>query len=145
MPRSFSLPLFPLCTLALLAACSSTVPRHESDAQERARYASYAGEPQENFTWLGRYYSWDALGDNHLVLFTTPNDAYLITVQPPCTDLPFAQGIGLSSTGNTVHARLDSVIVKGWRCPINEIRKVDYTKMRADMRAGVDKTKSGGT
>jgi hypothetical protein len=129
-------------TLALLAACSSTVPRHESDAQQRARYASYAGAPQDSFTWLGRYYSWDALGDNHLVLFTTPNDAYLITVQPPCTDLDFAQGIGLTATGSTVHARLDSVIVKGWRCPINEIRKVDYTKMRADMRAEADQGKS---
>jgi len=131
--------------LALLAACSSTVPRHESDAQQRARYAAYAGEPQDSFTWLGSYYSWDALGDNHLVLFTTPNDAYLITVQPPCTDLNFAQAIGLTATASTVHARLDSVIVKGWRCPINEIRKLDYTKMRADMRAEADKAKGAAS
>ena len=132
------------CAAALLAACSSTIPRHESDAQQRARYQAYAGPPQNSFTWLGRYYSFDALGDNHLVLFTTPSDAYLITVHPPCTDLNFAQGIGLTSTGHTVNAHLDSVIVKGWRCPIDEIRRVDYQKMRADLKAEADPAKSGG-
>ena len=33
-----------------------------------------------------------------------------------------------------VHARFDSVIVGQWRCPIDEIRKVDYRRMRADLR-----------
>jgi hypothetical protein len=34
-----------------------------------------------------------------------------------------------------VYARLDSVIAGHWRCPIAEIRKIDYQRMRADMRA----------
>jgi hypothetical protein len=48
--------------------------------------------------------------------------------------------IGLSSTGSTVTAHLDSVITNSpstgrWRCPIEEIRKVDYQRMRADLRS----------
>ena len=77
------------------------------------------------------------------MLFTTPFDAYLLTVRPPCNDLNFAQAIGLTSTGNTVSARLDSVTVKNMRCPIAEIRKVDYQRMQADMRAEAAKAKAG--
>ena len=76
------------------------------------------------------------------MVFTTPGDAYLLKVWPPC-DLRFViNAIGLTSTSHTVHARLDSVTVNSagtgpgpLRCPIDEIRKVDYKRMRADMRA----------
>ncbi len=108
----------------------------------RARYAAYAGEPVDRITWLGRFDSWESLGDNQLLIFTTPNDAYLLSVTPPCTDLPFAQGIGVTATGNTITARLDSVIVKGWRCQIAQIRRVDYTRMRADMRKEADEARA---
>jgi hypothetical protein len=47
----------------------------------------------------------------------------------------FANRIGISSTTGTVYSRLDSVIAGHWRCPIAEIRKVDYQRMGADMRA----------
>jgi hypothetical protein len=124
-----------LTILALLSACSTTgSPRKDPEAV-RARYASYAGEPLDRITWLGRFDSWESLGDNQLLIFTTPNTAYLLTVTPPCTDLPFVQNIGLTSTGSTVTARLDSVILRQqFRCQIAEIRKVDYARMKADMR-----------
>ncbi len=90
----------------------------------------------------GRFDSWESLGNNQLLIFTTPNDAYLLSVTPPCTDLPFVQNIALTSTSSTVSARLDSVIVKGWRCQIAEIRKVDYTRMRAEMRQEAEAAKA---
>jgi hypothetical protein len=128
---------------AVLAGCAgNSIPRHDSQAQVRERYASYAGEPIDRFTWLGSFYSWESLGNNQLVVYTTPSDAYLLSVTPPCTDLNFAQAIGVTSTSHTVNARLDSVKVKGWNCPIAEIRKIDYARMRADMRAEADKAKS---
>jgi hypothetical protein len=41
-----------------------------------------------------------------------------------------------------MYAHMDSVITGGgWRCPIDEIRKVDYTRMRADMRLAAQKAK----
>jgi hypothetical protein len=92
--------------VALIGACSSSGPRL-TDAQQRERYAAYAGPPVDRFTWLGRFYSWQTLGDNQLVVFTTPSEAYLLTVQAPCNDLPFTQTVGVTTTAGTVQARLD--------------------------------------
>ncbi len=54
---------------------------------------------------------------------------------PPSENLQFANRIGISSTTGTVYSRLDSVIAGHWRCPIAEIRKIDYQRMKADRRA----------
>jgi len=126
----------------LLAGCASST--HQSDEERRAQYAAYAGPPIQQFTWLGRFDSWEPLGQSDLVVFTSPSDAYLLKVWPPC-DLRFAfdgrggETIGVTSTGGTVSARLDSVIehspaVGRAVCPISEIRKVDYRRMLADER-----------
>jgi len=120
--------------LALLVACASGIPLHESDQQVRDRYSAYAGEPIDHFTWLGRYDGWEPIGRYELVVFTGVSDAYLLKVTPPCENLQFANRIGISSTTGTVYSRLDSVTAGHWRCPIAEIRKIDYRRMRADMR-----------
>lgn len=133
-----------LTAVTALAACTSGIPKHQGQAQERERYAAYAGEPLDKMVWLGRFDSWESIGANQLVVFTTPSDAFLLTVTPPCNDLPFVNSIALSSTGGAVYARLDSVKVKRWHCPIAEIRKVDYRRMRADMRAEAEKAPSRG-
>jgi hypothetical protein len=131
-----------LLAVMVLAGCSSGgIPKHEDAAQVRARFAAYAGEPIDRMTWMGQYYSWEPIGENQLVVFTTPSDAYLLQVSGPCTDLKFVTSIGLTSTGSTVYSRLDSVKVRHWRCPIAEIRKIDYKRMRAEMRAEADKAK----
>jgi hypothetical protein len=108
--------------------------------QTLARYESYAGPPLQYFTWLGRFDSWEPLGKDRLVVYTTPSDAYLLKVWPPCDFRFVTGGIGISSTSSSVYTNFDSVIVNTGaggprRCPISEIRKVDYTRMRADMRA----------
>jgi Family of unknown function (DUF6491) len=123
-----------LPALALLTACSG-IPLKERDAAERARFEAYAGPPIERLTWLGSYDSWQPIGPNELVVWTTPFQAYLIKVAPPCENLQFANHIGLTSTANTVSARFDFVKVGHWRCPIQEIRPIDYRRMRQDMRA----------
>jgi hypothetical protein len=126
--------------LLLCAACAGGIPLHRDQQQVRDRYAAYAGPPIPSFTWLGRYDGWEALGKDELVIFTTPNDAYMLKIWPPCDMRFVTNGIGLSSTGPTVTAHLDSVITNSpstgrWRCPIEEIRRVDYPRMRADLRA----------
>jgi len=123
---------------ALLAACAG-IPLHESDQEVRDRFNSYAGDPIEQFTWLGHFDSWQPVGRNELVVFANPTDAYLLRVAPPCQNLQFAHSIGLTSTGASVSSRFDSVIVGQWpgwrdRCQIEQIRKVDYRRMKADMR-----------
>jgi hypothetical protein len=124
-------------TLASLAAACSHMKNRESDEQVLARYMDNAGEPIEHFSYLGRFDGWRALGRDKLVVWTGINDAYLLTVQTPCTNLPFANAVGLTTTTGTVSRGFDSVKVgRGEECRINEIRKVDYKKVREIERAG---------
>ena len=134
--------------LALLGGCASNPPQPGNAAapatspqqQALARYRAYAGPPIDRFTWLGHFYSWEQLGRDQLVVFTTPSDAYLLKVWSSC-DLRFViSTIGVTSTGGTVSAHLDSVTIDSaptgrMVCPIEEIRSVDYPRMTADMRA----------
>jgi hypothetical protein len=120
--------------LALLAACAGGIPLRESQQEERDRFSAYSGDPINEFTWFGRYDSWQPVGRDQLVVFTGASDAYLIKVGAPCDNVQFAKRIGLTSIAGAVHARFDSVIVGQWRCPIDEIRRVDYQRMKADLR-----------
>ena len=83
-----------LATLALvlLDACASG-PQQKS-AQELAldRYNAYAGPPIQSFWWPGHFDSWEPLGKDHLVVFTTPFDAYLLKVWPPCASFSTPSG-----------------------------------------------------
>ena len=132
--------------VALLAACSG-IPLKERQDAERARYEAYAGAPVDQFTWLGHYDSWQPIGTHELVVWTTPFQAYLIKVAPPCENLEFVNRIGLTSTASTVSARFDFVTLgrdhDHWRCPIQEIRPVDYQRMRQDMRKETQEAKAG--
>jgi len=134
--------------LALLGACAINKTAESpagsgTPAQQRslARYLAYAGPPIPYFTWLGQFYSWEPLSKDQLVVFTVPDEAYLLRVWPPC-DLRFViDAIGITSTARTVYAHTDSITVNSagtgpgrWSCPIDEIRKIDYQRMKADQR-----------
>lgn len=121
--------------LAAFAACGG-IPRHDSDQLVRDRFSAYAGPPIDQFTWLGRFDSWQALGRSELVVFTTPWDAYLLKIWLPC-DPRFANIISLTSSGGAVHAHLDAVRIGDQRCPIDEIRRIDYRRMQADLKRDV--------
>jgi hypothetical protein len=121
-------------TLTVLAACSAGIPVRQDPEQVRNRYEAYAGAAVDHFPWRGRFDGWEALGPDELVLFTSVNNAYLLKVSPPCNDLRGAERVGLTATGGSVYARLDSVTTRGWRCRILQIRKLDYRRMQADLR-----------
>jgi hypothetical protein len=141
-------------TLAVLAGCASGPPPAPTNAElrARARYFTYEGPPISQFTWLGHFYTWEPLGQDQLVVFTTPWDAYFLKVWSNC-DLRFAlnhrgdEDIGVTSTSGTVSSGLDSIIenspaVGHQRCPITEIRKIDYRRMMADQRAQAQANKA---
>jgi hypothetical protein len=137
-----------LAAAALLAACAaSTAQRTREDVlPARAKYLAYARAPVDSFTWLGRYMGWEALSDDELVLFVTPTKAYYIKVWSPCGNrggLRWVYHIGLTKTTGTVYVRSDSVIADRWRCPISEIRPVDWGRMKADSRAAHKALASG--
>lgn len=128
-----------LVAAALLASCSG-IPLKQRDAAERARFEAYAGKPVDHFTWLTHYDGWEPISHYQLVVWTDINQAYLITVAPPCADLMFARRIGLTSTADTVYAHFDAVRTEGWRCMIDTIQPVDYRRMQHDLR---EASKSG--
>jgi Family of unknown function (DUF6491) len=127
--------------VVLLPACATNPAQQRGPTgvlPARARYLAYAGAPVDSFTWLGRYMGWEALSDNELVLFLTPTKAYYIKVWSPCGDrggLRWVYHVGVTNTGRAVYARSDSVLADRWRCPISEIRPVDWGRMKADARA----------
>jgi hypothetical protein len=127
--RILSLLLVPL----IAAACSSLSPR-ERDALALEQHLDFAGEPVDSFSYLGRIDGWRAFGDDTVAVYTGVNDAYLITVAEPCRELGLARNIGLTSTGSTVSARFDHVLVDGQRCQILQIRPVDYGSVKKAAR-----------
>jgi hypothetical protein len=122
-----------LLSAIALTACSG-IPRRESDEKELARYQPYTGEPVREFSIMRGITGWNSLSDDKLVVWTGINDAYLLTVGQPCSNLAFSNNIAFSSTLSTI-TTFDFVRVRGGeRCPITEIRPVDYQRMRADLR-----------
>jgi hypothetical protein len=118
---------------ALLTACSG-IPLKQREAAERARFEAYAGKPVDHLTWLTEYNGWEPISHYQLVLWTDINQAYLITVFQPCTDLMFARRIALHPTADTIYAHFDSVHVDRWNCVIKTIQPVDYRRMEHDLR-----------
>lgn len=127
LTRLAALAAVPLLTIA---ACTTTGGlKRSTTAVQRARFEKFAGPPLTSFTYLGHYYAWTPLGAHQLVLWTTPEDAYLITVQPPCVGLDFTFGIRMSAFAHTVTRRIDAVMFKDQRCLIAQIRRINYRAM----------------
>lgn len=121
----------------LASACATTGGEsgsllHRSN-ERLERYEPYIGEPVDGFTAM-RYDSWEPISRTQLVLRTSMNDAYLLTVDGNCTELPYANTIGVTTTGMQV-TRFDNVLVRGDRCMIRQIQPIDVKQMRADRRA----------
>jgi Family of unknown function (DUF6491) len=139
MPRALAALALP-AAVALLAACATSAqPRGPTGVlPARASYLAYAGPPVDHFTWLGRYMGWEALSDNELVLFLSPTKAYYIKVWSPCGDrggLRWVYNVQVPKTGGAVYARFDTVLADHWRCPISELRPVDWGRMKVDALA----------
>jgi len=125
----------------LLAACAS-VPG-QTDAQPSAKVQSYvehAGEPVEGFRLFGHVNSWNSLSDHKLVVRTGVKEAYLLSVDPTCMNLEFANRIALTtSLGNRVQTGFDYVRFddgfQGQRCRITDIRPVDADAAREALKA----------
>ncbi|HTV84592.1 MAG TPA: DUF6491 family protein [Dyella sp.] len=115
---------------AMLAACSS-VPVSQAQQQRQNAYAAAAGAPVRSFVYLGRMWSWEPLGDRQLVVYTTPNKAYLLDVWG-CPNLPWTQVIGLTASFHEVQANFDKVLAGGPYppCPITQIRPLDLTRLK---------------
>ena len=123
-----------LLSAIALTACAG-VPHRESESRELAKYQPYVGAPITQFSTLRGISGWNSIGDDKLVIWSGVNDAYLLTVAQPCTNLAFANSIAFTSTTSMI-TTFDFVRLRNnERCAITEIRPIDYRRMKEDLRA----------
>lgn len=116
--------------LLALAVVAPAQAMTDSERERLAEYERFAGEPVKDMPFW-RLQSYEALGNEALVVWTGVNKAWLIKVLPPCTDLPWAKAVGLSSTNHRVSAKFDHVVAGKDRCNIASIQPVDDKAVRA--------------
>ena len=127
-----------LAISALATACAGTGPSRSEEAGQK--YVQYAGAPIDQFTAFN-IDSWTSVDRTHVVIWARHNEAYLLTVWDTCSDLAYANAIGLNQTGNSV-TKFDYLQVGRDRCQITEIRPVDIKQKKADERAAADARKA---
>lgn len=119
-----------LCGAVLLglAACASQASRRP--ASEPVDYMAYAGPEVDSFHYF-RLDGWEVVSRNQLIVWTGLQEAYLLKVWEPCTELDYAFAIGFTSRFNRV-TRFDKVRAGRDICPIGEIRRLDVKRLKAD-------------
>ncbi|ANB18107.1 DUF6491 family protein [Dokdonella koreensis] len=132
----FSRTLF-ASSVFLMAALSGGAQAQSDEILQRNldKYLAYAGPPVDSFQFF-KLDQWERVGRYQVVVWTRVSEAYLLTVDPPCRELEWAKAIGVTSSANTVNRRFDSVLASGERCRIEEIRPIDYKRLRKDEMAG---------
>ena len=121
-----------LVAAALASACASSNGISRSE-ELLDRYEPYLTEPVTSFTAF-RQESWQPISRNQLVLWTSINDAYLLTVTNNCSNMMFTNAVSVTSTGTSISTH-DAVLVRGDRCRIEQIQPIDVRRMRNDREA----------
>lgn len=120
--------------LAMLMATAAVPAIAQQTASERAdlaRYQRYAGAPVDNVKYF-QINGFQYLAPDKVAVWFGVNKLYLLTVQTPCINLAFANGIGLTARNNTLYKGFDFVTFDHQRCKILKIEPVDELKMKRD-------------
>ncbi|MEO7917218.1 MAG: DUF6491 family protein [Dokdonella sp.] len=111
--------------IGLMAAASMPVvfaQTREAQEQRLEHYLAGAGAPVEKFQFY-KLQKWELVSPNQVVVWTRVTEAWLLTLEKPCSELEWTQSIALTSSTRQVRKRFDYVLVgKGRRCQITEIR-----------------------
>ena len=132
-----ALSVLSVLAVAMLTACASARMAEQKQKENFAKYQPYIGETVSQYTRYTHNDGWTAVDNEHVVVHTNVNDAYMLTVAPPCMNLPFA-GIAIGVTErfpNVVASGFDSIRVRGESCRILKIQKVDYKGMQTELAA----------
>jgi Family of unknown function (DUF6491) len=123
--KTKSLAVLMLATLA----SSAMADTKEHQADELARFRSFAGAPVDEFKMVNVFQT-QIVGDSNVVVWPTISTAYLLTVDQPCSNLSFAHGFAVTQEQTMkVSKAFDFVTFDHQRCRITEIRPVDYKAM----------------
>ena len=121
----------PAMLLGLALVASASVAEAKRPATD---YTPYAGPPVAGFTYR-HLYNWQRTNGRHLVVWTRPSSAYLLTLRESCEDLPgrvvFEIG-GVGAILGQVRAGSGDVRIGALRCQVDRIQPLDVARMRAD-------------
>ncbi|HEV7491997.1 MAG TPA: DUF6491 family protein, partial [Rhodanobacteraceae bacterium] len=123
----------------VLAACAQTPPRENAVATSAsakphpttADYRRYIKGNVPAFS-SARVYDWDAPDPNHVVMWTSSAEAYLLTLFGACFGLESTHTILLSAEGSTVRPGAAAVMVGSERCTIQFVERLDARAMKVD-------------
>jgi len=124
-----------LVVVTMLTGCASARMAEQRQKDNFARYQPYIGETVSQYTRYTHNEGWSAVDNEHVIVTSNVNEAYLLSVAPPCMNLPFA-GVAIGVTErfpNVVSSGFDSIRVRGESCRILKIQKIDYKRMQADL------------
>ena len=110
--------------LALGLGFGGAVSAAAKNQTPRAALQAPVGQPVDSFPILSRLHDWQVIDDKTVIVWATPWQPYLVQLKYPSHDLPFVQAIGVTSLGDRVYARFDSLRVAGFRYPIDNIYKM---------------------
>lgn len=125
--------------VALMMGCSSSTL---TPVEKTAAYNSFTEEQkleQVDRITSFRFDSWTSLGNQHLILYRSFNEPYLVKLKRDCFDLDFTMQIGVGHKSNTLLAKFDYIIVPDTipvRCYIDTIHKIDKDQKKALMAIG---------
>ncbi|MGH9379579.1 MAG: DUF6491 family protein [Thermoanaerobaculia bacterium] len=85
-----------------------SLPRRDPGASREVpeRRSFCPGSHSKPGGYFRRFDGWRPLGQNRLVVWTGDEDAYLLTVEPPCLDLEYATGISITTQIGHLDQRL---------------------------------------
>ena len=117
--------------LAGLVVLPALAQQTASERSDLARYQKYAGAPVDRVPYF-QVNGFQYLSPDTLAIWFGVNKLYLLTVQTPCINLAFANGIGLTAKNNMLYRNFDFVTFDHQRCKILKIVPVDELKMKQD-------------
>lgn len=130
-----------LALASALGACASTPPAHDASAPR----ADAASKPRPTANDYRRYVrgnvqsfnaanvtDWDAPDPQHVVVWTSPAEAYLLTLFSPCFGLESVSTILLAADGGVARPGAAAVMAGSERCRVQFVEKLDARAMKAD-------------
>lgn len=117
--------------LAGLVLLPAWAQQTDSERSDLARYQKYAAAPVDRVQYF-QINGFQYLAPDTLAIWFGVNKLYLLTVQTPCINLAFANGIGLTAKNNVLYRNFDFVTFDRQRCKILKIVPVGELKMKQD-------------
>jgi hypothetical protein len=138
------------CKIAAVAALLAGAPafpawaqQTSSEARDLARYQRYAEAPVDHVRYF-QINGFQYLAPDTLGIWFGVNELYLLTVETPCSNLAFANGIALTAKNRTLYRNFDFVTFDHQRCKILKITPVNELRMKQDAAKAKAASTSGG-